>query len=55
MFSNGPKSLPRDSPDCPIVCNWIFDNFILADELFTKALQSLKTCVLIIIIIVNNS
>ena len=21
VFSNGPKSLPRNSPDCPILCN----------------------------------
>ena len=46
-FSNGPKSLPKNTPDCTIVCNWVFDNFILADELFGKALQSLETCVLI--------
>ena len=21
VFSNGPKSLPKNSPDCPILCN----------------------------------
>ena len=42
-FSNGPKT----PPDCPILCNWVFDNFILADELFAKAFWSLKTCVLV--------
>ena len=31
----------------PSLYNWVFDNFILADELFAKALQSLKTCVLV--------
>ena len=49
-FSNGPKSLPKNPPDCPILCNWVFmqfDNFILADEPFVKALRSLQTCVLV--------
>ena len=46
-FSNGPKSLPRDPPDCPILYNLTIDNFILAEELFAKALQSLETCVLV--------
>ena len=27
--------------------NWVFDNFILAEELFAKALQSLETFVLV--------
>ena len=33
--------------DCLVLCNWIFDYFISADELFAKALQILKTCVLV--------
>ena len=47
VFSNGPTSLPKNHPDCPILSNLVFDNFILAEELFAKALQSLKTCVLV--------
>ena len=47
VFSNGPKSLPKNPPDCPILCSWVFDSFILAEELFAKALRSLKTCVLV--------
>ena len=47
VFSNGPRSLPKNPPGCPVLCNWFFDNFILADELFVKALQNLKTCVLV--------
>ena len=47
VFSNGPKSLPKNPPDCPILCNWVFDNFILFEELFLKALWSLETCVLV--------
>ena len=38
FFSDGPKSLPKNLPDCPILCNCIFDNFTLADELFAKVL-----------------
>ena len=28
IFSNSPKSLSRAPPDCTILCNWVFDNFI---------------------------
>ena len=31
-------SLPKNPPDCSILWKWDFDNFILAEELFTKAL-----------------
>ena len=31
-FSNGPKSLPKNSLDGSILCNWVFNNFILAEE-----------------------
>ena len=37
--------LPKKS--CAILFNWIFDNFILAEELFAKALRSFETCVLV--------
>ena len=47
VFSNSSKSLPKNPRDCPILCNWIFDNFTLAEELFAKVLKSLKTCVLV--------
>ena len=33
-FSNGPKSLLKNPP---ILRNWVFDNFILAAELFVKS------------------
>ena len=46
-FSNGPKSLLKNPPDCPILCNCVFDNFILAEELFAKALRSFETCELV--------
>ena len=44
-LSNGPKSLPKNPPDFPILCNWVFDNFILADQPFATALRNLETCV----------
>ena len=47
VLSKGPKILPKNPPDCPILNNRVFNNFILADELFAKALRNLKTCVLV--------
>ena len=47
VFSNGRKSLPKNPPSCPISCNWVFDNFMLADKPFVKALRSFETCVLV--------
>ena len=41
FFSNGPKSLPGNPPDCLILCNLVFHNFILAEELFAKASRKL--------------
>ena len=46
VFSNGPESLPRNPPECLILCNWVFDNIILAEELLAKALRSFETCAL---------
>ena len=37
VFSNSPNILPKNPPDCPILYNWVFANFI-----FAKALQGLK-------------
>ena len=46
VFSNGHESLPKNLPDFTILCNCVFDNFILLDdEPFAKALRDLKTCV----------
>ena len=48
VFSIGlNKSLLKNSPYCPILCNWVFDNFILVDEPFAKALPNFATCVLV--------
>ena len=46
FFNNEHKSLPENPPDCSVLCNWVFDNFILAYELFQKASWSLENCVL---------
>ena len=47
VFSNYSKSLSKNPLDCPILCNWVFDDFILAEELFAKALQSFETFLLV--------
>ena len=46
VFNNGLKSLPKHPPDCTILWNWVFDSYILTEELFVKALQSLETWLL---------
>ena len=46
-FSNGPKSLPKNPPDCSILWKWVFDKFTLANELFVKAWRSLESYVII--------
>ena len=46
VFGNGHKSIPRNPPNYPILCNWVFDTFILSDELFAKASWSLETFLL---------
>ena len=47
VFSNGLKSIPKNPSDCPILYNGVFHYSILAEEPFAKALQSLKTYVLV--------
>ena len=36
VFSNGPKSLSKKFLDCTVLYSGVFDNFVLADELFAK-------------------
>ena len=50
LNNNDSKILLGNPPDCLILENWAFDNFILAEELAAKALWSLWSCAL-----VNNS
>ena len=42
FFGNGPKSLPKNSPDCPILCNWVFDKFLLAMNYLQKLCKASK-------------
>ena len=47
VFSNWPRSLLRSPPTCVILENWVFDNFMLVDDLFAKALRRFSTCLLV--------
>ena len=40
------EKLLTNPPDCAILDNCVFENFILADKPFTKALGIFETCVL---------
>ena len=42
VLRNGPKSPPKNPRDCPILCNRVFDSFILAGVLFAKLHEALK-------------
>ena len=41
VFINGPKSLPGSLSDCPILYNWVFDNFVLAENYLQMELSNL--------------
>ena len=47
VFSNDPKGLLKNPTDFPILCNWVFDIYVLAKKSFAKALRSFETCVLV--------
>ena len=47
VFSNLPRSLPRNPPGCIILDNWVFDKIISIDKLFAKALQRFATYLLV--------
>ena len=53
-FGDGPKSVPKNLRDFPILCNWVFDNFIWAEEFFGKTLWNFETCVLVINTLCGN-
>ena len=42
LFGNGAKLLSKKHPDCPVWCNWVFDNFVLAEDYLHKLYQGLK-------------
>ena len=47
VFNNGPKSLSKNRPDCPILRNRVFEGFALADEPFAKSLWNFESYVLV--------
>ena len=40
-------NIPPNPPNCVILDKWVFENFILADETFAKALRIFETCVFV--------
>ena len=50
VFSNDPRTLPKNVSDYPILCSGNLKNSIFDAKLFAKALQNFETLVL-----VNNS
>ena len=44
MFCNGSASLPRGPSDFKYLHGRAFENVLLADELFSKALRTFETC-----------
>ena len=47
VFSNEPRSLPRNPPDCIILDIRVFDNLISVDDFSVKALRGFETCRLV--------
>ena len=47
VFGNGPRSIPKNPPDCIIQDVWVFDNLISADDLWAKTLRRFATCLLV--------
>ena len=43
VFNNGSRTLPKNPSESIFLHSWVFDDFILADELLAKALQRLET------------
>ena len=47
VFSNGPRSLLRNAPNCIILDIWVFHNLISVDDLSVKTLPRFETCLLV--------
>ena len=43
IFINGPRSLPRNPPNCIFLEIWVFDSFMLVNKLFAKTLRRYVT------------
>ena len=44
VVSNDARRLPENYPNWIIWESWVFNKFILADELFAKGFPSIETC-----------
>ena len=44
LFSNGPKSRPKNPHYCIILNIWVFDNLISIDDLSAKDLRRFAVC-----------
>ena len=42
-----PVTSVKNPTDCIVLGKWVFENFVLADKLFSKALWGFETCVLL--------
>ena len=42
VCNNGPRSLPRNPPECIILDNWVFDNLISVDNYLQKLYEDLQ-------------
>ena len=42
VLNNGPKILSKNLPDCSIFCNWVFNNFLLAETYLENLYEVLK-------------
>ena len=47
VFSHGPKSLPRNPPNCIVLDNCVFDNLISVDVWLAKALPRVGSYLLV--------
>ena len=47
VYDKATSNSPRIPPDCIILVDWVFEDFILADEPFVKVLKLFETCVLV--------
>ena len=47
VYGKATSNSPRIPPDCIILADWVFENFILADEPFVKVLKLFETWVLV--------
>ena len=47
IFSSGPGRLPRNSSDCNILDNRVFDQLLSFDDMLVKALRRFSTCLLV--------